>query len=210
MEKSVLNALTRACARKLNSKTGKVTVLLVLAVLMAAASASVFVKYYGNATATVRGNDVQLAAGADATGGAVYPAASVTIASTKDFATVGISMFASATNTPQPSTYFTDLVDVKNVGASGHTISVISISSITDANSALGKITVYYCTTQTNDPASSNVGHYDITSTTGGNVFSGSQAIAASGTHYIEIVAYAASTAVAGNAITFVIGIQWT
>jgi len=209
VEKNGINGLFRAGIGKLNTRTGKVAALLVLAVLMAAASASVFVMYYGNATATVRAPDVTLVAGSD-TGGSTYPSTTVTVAATKDFATIGMSWFPSATNSPQPATYFSDLLQVKNVGTSGHTISQITISGITDTNSALGKIVIYYCTSQTNDPASSNVGHFDITTTTGGTLLSSGQAIAASGTHYIEIVAYAASGAVAPNAVTFAIGIQWT
>lgn len=208
MDRNAIVGLLRAKSGKLNSRVGKITAVMVLAVLMAAASASVFAMYYGNATATVRAPDIQLIAGPDS-GGSAYPGATVSVASTKDFATIAISMFASAPNTPQPATYFTNLLQVKNVGTSGHTINQITISGITDANSALGKIVVYYCTAQTDDPATNSVGHFDITSTAGGTLSGGSQTIAASGTGYIEIVAYAASGAVAGNAVTFAIGIQW-
>jgi hypothetical protein len=191
-------------------KLTKIIPLVVIAAMMATASASVFTQYYGSTTATVQAADIQLIAGADNLGGTVYPTASVSIATTKDFATIGISLFPSATNTPQAGTYFTDLLEIKNNAASAsHTISQVSISNIVDSDSALGKITVYYCTSQTNDPANNNVGSFSITSTTGGNVLSSGQSIAHGVYHYIEIVAYAKSTASAAQAITFSLAIQW-
>ncbi len=203
MSKNALKAL-------LGTRAGKLIPVLIITAMMGTASASVFTMYYGGATATVQAADMQLIAGADNIGGSTYPTATVTVSSTKDYATIGISLFASATNTPQPATYFTDLLEVKNnAGTASHTISQVSISSISDPSSILGKITVYYCTSQTNDPANNNVGHYDITSTTGGDILSSGQTITAGTINYIEIVAYAKSTATAGQAITFNISFQW-
>lgn len=179
-----------------------------MSMLMATASASVFVNYYGDATATVGTPDVQLVAGTDH-GGSGYPSASVVVAATYDYAAIGISIFASATNTPQPATYFTDLLNIDNPSATARTVNSVTISNIVDTNSVLGSIVVYYCTSQTDDPANNNVGSFAITSTTGGEVLAAGQALAASGTHYIEVVAYAASTATAGQTVTFDIAIEW-
>jgi len=184
---------------------------LLLSMLMATASASVFVNYYGDATATVRAPDLQLIAGSD-DGGTGYPSATVTVAATDDYAAIGISLFASATNSPQPATYFTDLLQIYNsAAATDRTVNSVTISNIVDTNSILGKIVVYYCDTQTDDPATDAIDSFEITSTTGGNVLltAGPQLIPFGEYDYIEVVAYAADTATAGQAVTFDIAIQW-
>jgi hypothetical protein len=195
----------------LNTRLAKILPVLLIAGLMATASASVFTQYYGSTTATVRTPDIQLASGPDSTGGSTYPSATVTVSSTSDFATVAISLFPSATNNPQPATYYTNLVQIKNMGAGAHTISQISISGISSTRAGdFGNVTVYYETAQTDVPTTANAaGFLKVTGTTGGNVFSGSQSIAASGTHYLEIVGYAGATAVAGDTITFTLNIKW-
>jgi hypothetical protein len=202
-------ARMRERTSRLNSKTGKILGVLLLSMLMATASASVFVNYYGDATATVRTPDVQLVAGSDH-GGSGYPSASVVVAATYDYAAIGISLFASATNTPQPATYFTDLLNIDNPSATARTVNSVTISNIVDTNSILGSIVVYYCTSQTDDPATDAVGSFAITSTTGGEVLGSSQALGAGATHYIEVIAYAADTATVGQSVTFDIAIQWT
>jgi len=206
---SEMIARMRERTSRLNSKTGKILGVLLLSMLMATASASVFVNYYGDATATVRTPDVQLVAGSDHSALTTYPSASVVVAATYDYAAIGISLFASATNTPQPATYFTDLLQIYNSAATtSRTVNSVNISNIVD-NSVLGSIVVYYCTSQTDDPANNNVGSYAITSTTSGEVLTVGQTIAAGATHYIEVVAYAASGATLGNTVTFDIAIQW-
>ncbi len=202
-------ARMRERTSRLNSKTGKILGVLLLSMLMATASASVFVNYYGDTTATVQTPDVQLVAGTDH-GGSGYPSASVVVAATYDYAAIGISLFASATNTPQPATYFTDLLNIDNPSATARTVNSVTISNIVDTNSILGSIVVYYCTAQTDDPATDAVGSFAITSTTGGEVLGSSQALGAGATHYIEVIAYAADTATVGQAVTFDIAIQWT
>jgi len=192
---------------------------LLIAGLTATASATVFVMYYGSATASVQSADVLLAAGSDASASCnVYPCATVTFPTTgpKDFATVGISFFASHTQTsptPQPETYYTNLLQVAN-SANSHTINSVQISNVVDSSSVLGSITVYYCTTQTNSPATSaNCASYAITSAgsgpyslTGNSVLP--QTFSGAGTSYIEVVAYANAAASSGT-VTFQVGISW-
>lgn len=187
-----------------------------MAALVASASAAVFVMYYGAATATVQSPDVSLVAGPDASAScSVYPCATVSVSS-NSFATVGISLFASATNNPQPATYYTNLLQVHNSAASAsHTINSISISNIAQSGSDFGSVTVYYCSSQTNSPASSSsCAALTFTSTSGSGSLTGNsilpQTLTAGSTGYIEIVGYAASTATAGDTITFQIAISWT
>ncbi len=197
-----------------SSKLGKLIPILVIAGLVAAASSTVFTLYYGNATATVKTPDVTLVAGPDASGSCTaYPCATVAIASTNDFATIGLSFFPSVSNSPQPATYYTNLLQVHNGGATAHTINSVTIGSVTDSLSSLGSITVYYCSAQTNTPATSaNCDSFAITSTTGGSLSGHSilpQTLAAGVTAYIEIVAYASSTATATHTTNFTATISW-
>ena len=197
-----------------HSKLGKLLPVLLIAGLTVTASATVFVMYYGNATATVRTPDVSLVAGTDISGScSTYPCATATIASTKDFETVGLSFFPSATNTPQPATYFTNMTTVQNGGSASHTINSISISNIGGTTADLGSINIYYCSTQTNTPAtSSSCDSFAITSTSGGSLSGHSilpATLTAGSKGYLEAVAYAASGAAAGQSVTFQIAISW-
>ncbi|MGD6933581.1 MAG: hypothetical protein ACQCN5_05185 [Candidatus Bathyarchaeia archaeon] len=188
-------------------------VLSVLALILCAglAAATVFTMYYANFTATVKAPDVRLVAGNDNIGGTVYPTASITVASTYDYATVGFSMFPSATNSPQPATYYTNPLNITNVGSSSHTIQAITVTSVTDASSSLGNITIYYFATQTDTPETATpLGVASITDTTVPvSIFTGTQTIAAGATQYIEIVAYAAEDASVDATVTFTVSIQW-
>ncbi|HKT21379.1 MAG TPA: hypothetical protein VJR06_01970, partial [Nitrososphaerales archaeon] len=71
------------------SKLGKLLPVLVVAGLVATASATVFVVYYGSATASAQSNDVVLAVGGDSQATCtVYPCGTTTLSSTNDVATV--------------------------------------------------------------------------------------------------------------------------
>ncbi len=201
-----------------HSKRGKLALFVLVAFLVASASATVYVFYYGSTTATVHSPDIKLYAGSDSSASCtVYPCANVAVASTNDVATISLSMFpASTSSSPVPATYYSNLTAVKNTGTSAHSIKSVQITNIVDSSSNLGQITVYYCTTQTEFNASgvlvtpSNcVGSYSITSTTAGSV-SGTfpVSIAPGAVQYIEIVAYAKSTATSGS-VTFNIALQW-
>lgn len=193
------------------SKAKKLLPIIVLASIIGLVSAAVFTVYYANFTATVKTPDIQLVAGPDSTASPTsYPAATVTVASTDDYATVAFSIFPSATNTPQPSTYYTNLLQIQNVGTASHTINSITISDITGASN-LGSITIYYYTTQTDTPSTGTaVGYVTLTSSsTGTYTLVTSQTIAASATNYIEIVGYASASASEGTTVSFNAAISW-
>lgn len=194
----------------------KVLALFLLSVV-AVASATTYAFFYANATSTVRTSDVTLAAGGDASGScSVYPCTTVSISGTSDTATVSLSLFkADASFTPPPSTYYTDLVEIKDA-TNAHHITLVTITNIASTSgSDFGKIIVYYCTAQCTFDSTGTVnggtsaGSFSITSTTGGNVFSGSQSIAASATQYVEVVAYGGSAATTGDTISFKVAVQW-
>lgn len=199
------------------SRVSKAILVLFLLGVAAAASATVYAFFYANTTGTVRAPDITLAAGGDSSASCtVYPCANVTISGTSDTATVTLSLFkADATFTPPPSTYYTDLVEIRDA-ANAHHITLVTVTGVTSTSpSDFGKVVVYYCTTQCSFDSTGAVsggtlaGSYSITSATDGNVFSGSQSIAASGTQYIEIVAYGGGSGSVGDTISFKVAVQW-
>jgi hypothetical protein len=184
-----------------------IAILLVLGL----ATAAVFTMYYADITATVKTPDIQLAAGADNSTSTSYPNASVIVASTYDYATVAFSLFPSEGNTPQPDTYYTDLLQIKNVGTANHTINSIIITSLTGETN-LGNVTIYYYDTQTDTPTTGTpIGAASLTdiSTAPVTIFTGAQGIAGGATNYIELVGHAASDAAVDSTVNFVVSIQW-
>jgi hypothetical protein len=203
--------------RLARTKRARVLMVLFLLGVTATASATTYTYFYSSTTSTVRAADVTLVAGSDSSGSCtVYPCATVGISGTSDTATVTLSLFkADATFTPPPSTYYTNLVQIKDA-TNAHSILSVSITSISSTSgSDFGKVVVYYCTTQCTFDSSgavsggTSVGSYSITSTTGGSITGFPQSISASGTHYIEVVAYAGSSATTGDTISFKVAVQW-
>jgi hypothetical protein len=201
------------------SKTGKLIPVLLIALLIGMASSTVYTYYIVSNTATVRTPDLRLVAGTDASASCTsYPCTTVTVASTNDYATVILSLFPSATNTPQPATYYSNLTTIQNKGTVSHSIKTVKLSGFTNVAS-LGAITVYYCSafTEFNPDGTlvtpgNCVGSYTITSSsTGYQSVSGTWpvSLAAGAKGYIEVAAYALSTATAGTNISFQISVQW-
>lgn len=200
-----------------HEKWGKVLLAMFIAGLVVTAVASVYVFFYSVGTATVQTPDVKFVAGPDVSGScSAYPCASGSVDSTGDILTVTLSFFPSNTGaSPVPATYYSNLAQVHNAGTGSHSIKGVQVLNIAGTTADLGAIVVYYCASQTEftaagSPVSACVGSYSITSSTGGSL-SGTypQAIAASGTQYIEIAAYAASGATASTSVTFQIAVQW-
>lgn len=199
----------------------RLKVLLVVLILGSAsgAAALTYSYYYANSTATVRTPDVTLAAGTDASGScSAYPCSTVNVPATGDTATVSLSFFPANTGaSPVPASYYSNLVQIKNSGSGAHTITGISVFSFGGTLSAVGQVTVYYCTTQTEFSVSGSLSgcqgsySFDSSVTTGtvGTAFTGSQSIGAGATQYIEIKAYASSTATAGQSVTFEVAVEW-
>ena len=216
----MIRFVRRTLSHLYHGKWGKALLIVFLAALVATASATVSVFFYSNGTATVRTPDVQLLVGGDISGScSAYPCASGSVSGTHDVLTATISFFPAATgNSPIPATYYSNFAQVKNTAGSGsHSIQSVQVLNIAGTTADLGSITIYYCTTQTEFTAAGAlvtpancVGSFAITSGTGGSV-SGTfpQSIAAGATHYIEILAYAASGATASTSLTFQIAVQW-
>ena len=211
---------TESLRHLFESKIAKIIPILLIILMIGAASSTIYVYYIVNNTATVQYTNVLLAAGPDASGSCstTYPCATVTVGSTKDFATVTLSLFPSNTNSPQPATYYSNLLQIQNNGTVAHSIKAIQISGFAGVAN-LGNITVDYCTAQSEfnpsgtlvTPASLGATYSITSSSSGTQSMSGTFPIslAASGTGYFEIVAYALGTANSGSTITFQISIQW-
>ncbi len=197
----------------------KLMLLALVSLLIGAASATVYVFYYGNTTLGVQTPDVQLLAGADSSMCNMSPCTHVSIAPTHDSAMITMTFFPAAiTNSVIPASYYTNVTAIKNTGSSFHIIRGVQISGISDPSKALGKITVYYCTDETEFTAMGSlvspancVGNYTFTSAISGSI-SGSfpVSIDPSAFQYVELVAYASSSATAGSVVSFNMAIQWS
>lgn len=203
-----------------HSKAGKLLPILLIALLIGSASSTVYVYYFVNSTATVQKPDVRLVSGTDVSASCTaYPCATETVAATYDFATLGFSLFPSATNSPQPATYYSNITTLHNFGTAAHSIISISLTGFTGVTN-LGAITVYYCAAHTEfnpngTPVTACTGSATITSASTGTVtLSGfgspvSLPAGAASKGYIEVSAYALSTATVASTITFQITIEW-
>jgi hypothetical protein len=192
-----------------HSKYGKLLPVLLLSAMLVTASAAVFELFFVNTTATVRANDITLVKGTDASASCtVYPCATESISATNDYATVAISFAKSTVNAPQPSTYYTNLTLIHDV-ANAHSIQSVT-ATVASGAANLGAITVYYCASQTNTPATNCANSLTLTSsTTSGTVYPGIDALSAGNNRFIEVVAFAAAGAANGSSTVFNLQVQW-
>ena len=175
-------------------------ILVASAMIVATASVAAITTYSDPTHNSAETQDICLTAGPDSTlNPTAYPAATVMVAPTNDSATIALSLFPSAASTPQPATYYTNLLQVTNTGTSNHTINSVEISGITGASN-LGCITIYYYAAQTDSPQSSTaVASAAINSTSTDTVkLLNAYTMEPSVTNYIEIVGYANPTAATG------------
>jgi hypothetical protein len=133
-------------------KYSAVLVLVVLAVCIGIASVSAYTIQNFQNNGQISAPEVQLLAGPDSTSNPqAYPAATVNINSAHNSAEIALSLFPSVSNIPQPATFYTNLVQIKNTGHTNHTIKDITVSGITGASN-LGSLTIYYYANQTDSP----------------------------------------------------------
>jgi hypothetical protein len=184
--------------------------LLAMALCIGVVSAAVYTMYIGSSTATVKSPDIQLVAGADGAGGTAYPKATVTIASTKDFATVGFGIFPSVAQSPsymQPTTTYEDLLEIKNVGTTQHTINYVMAETGSGASN-LGQISITpYTLTQGGGKAMMNPIILESSTDKAGY---GPITIPAGGTVCLQVSGWAKSDAAVDATVAFTIAISWT
>ena len=185
--------------------------LFLLAVLMIFAGTVTAEALANSNTQNAATPDVRLIAGPDSSNSITsFPSANVNIAPTHDNAEISFSLFPSEDNTLQPSTYYTNLLQIQNRGTSNFTIKDIKISDI-KGESNLGRITIYLFAAQTDSPSTGNpIGSISLTSSSSGtiNLLSSTYTLPASAINYIEIVGYAAPQASIGSTVGFTLTIQ--
>jgi hypothetical protein len=203
----------RGCKTKIlveNTFVKYLLLLVVLATLIGTTSAAAVTMNDSQSTDTARVQGIYLVAGPDSTiDPATYPAATVVVAPTNDSATIAFSLFPSEPSTPQPATYYTNLLQITNTATINCTINSIKISGITGASN-LGCITIYYYATQTDDPQNNSpIGYATLTSTSTDTIaLISAYTLAAGTTNYIEIVGYANPNAAVDSTIGFNLEIQ--
>lgn len=196
------------------SKLGKLLPVMVIAALVATASADVFVNYYAQGTATASSSNITLVVPPDSVSSCtgVNPCVSVST-SGNGYATMAVNLGVESSNTPQPQTYFTDALQVSNAGTTARNVTTYITTATESASPAFyGSLTVYYCTTNPghSDPASvagctGQAITGDITSASPVTVASG-VSLPASSTGYIALVGWAANS---GSTLTFDLQFEW-
>ena len=195
------------------SKAGKILPVLIIAGLVASASASIFVNYYATGTATARTNDVKLALGPDDYGsscGTITPCVHSTISPSGDSATMSVNLGLDNSSSPQPQTYFTEALVINNTGTVGRNVTTI-ITSATETGLFFGSMTVYYCTTNPAhaDPATVGgcTGH-TFTANIGSpvTIVSGASLASNGGAGFIALVGWANA---ATSTLTFHLQFMW-
>lgn len=194
------------------SKLGKLLPVIAIAALVSTASAAIFVNYYASGTATAQTNNVTLVVGGDSVASCtgVTPCVHVTVTG-GDYATIAANLGIETNNSPnpQPQTYFTNVLQLNNAGASARNVTTI-ITSATETGTFYGSLTVYICTDNPghNDPASdANCTGSSITSNISSPVtIASGTALAATSKDFVALVGWAAASS---SSLTFNLQFQW-
>jgi hypothetical protein len=197
--------------RNLLVKSAVLIVLIILLSVIITFSAGVF--FVGNAqnVDSVYASDVRLTAGPDCLcNPANFPCANVSIAPTYDYATITLSLFPSANNNPQPLTYCTNLLQIRNFGDANCTIKGITVSNIKGASN-LGCLTVFLFSNQTDSPTTCKpLGSISLTNSSSGSIsLCDKYVLEASQVNYIEIVGCAAAGCACGSTVGFTVNLQY-
>jgi hypothetical protein len=205
-------ASTKALKALYGSKLGKILPVLLIAGMVATASASIFVQYYAVGTVTAQTNSVQLISSPDDNGGSCgtnTPCFTATIAGAGDYASIAMNLGVESTQTPQPKTVFTDVLEINNTGTTSRTVTT-TLTSATETGSFYGSLTIYYCTAATSNPVGDGncITNGAITSDVSSPTpIAISQTLAANGgLAYIAIVGWAAGTS---TSLSFNLQFQW-
>jgi hypothetical protein len=180
-----------------------VAALIVLAVVFSTVSASPIAINQQNTPA------IKLEAGTDSSNSTSYPCAHVNIQN-ENRAIITFSLFPSEENTPQPATYYTDLLKIENYGTANATINSVMVSGITGASN-LGEITIYLFAEQTNNPETETaIGSATLTNQSNLtiNLLTQPYTLTPSATIHVEIVGYAAADATVDSTIGFTLSAQ--
>lgn len=196
------------------SKFGKLLPALLIAALVATASAAVFVNYYGSATVTAQTNNLLFATGPDNHGsacGTLTPCIETTLSTPADTATIAMNLGIDSSGTPQSNTTITNALHITNGGSATRTLNV-TITSATPSTNFYGEVAVYYCTALSNTPWTSANCHGATMKTgfTAPATVASLQTLASSASGYVEFVGYAGAGATPGtDNLQFTLQFQW-
>jgi hypothetical protein len=189
-------------------KSAFLAFIVVLAFFACAASAF-YSDFFIQNSVEVKSPNLQLIAGSDSTCTPNCPSANVVVSASGDFAKVNFDLFPSEPHFPQPCTYFTDLIQIKNVGSLNQTIKSIAISDISGVSN-LGCITIYYLDSQTDNLASANpIATCTLNNSSNGLITVASQHVILPGElDFLAVAAYGCANAKPNAQISFTLSIQ--
>lgn len=184
-----------------------------IALMVSSASAAKFPLSFSSTDNLSIGN-LSIMPGNDTTTTSVclaYPCASLESRS-KNYVEISLSLFSSQIESPQPQTFYTDLVRIVNSGNTSQKVDSIFVQ-VTSGTSSLGALTVFYCSMPSKDP-------YDDTDCAlvtlnetvssgylvGKNVFPAS--LTEGGVGYIGAAGFAEASAMVSDQISFQIGVN--
>lgn len=192
-------------------KSSVLIVLIILLSVIITASAGGFIVGNQQNVGSAYASDVRLTAGSDCfSSPANFPCANVSITATCDCATVTLNLFPSAHNNPQPLTYYTNLLQIRNLGNANCTIKGITLSNIKGASN-LGCLTVFLFSNQTDSPTTSKpLGSISLTNSSSGTILlCDKYMLEASQVNYIEVVGCAAAGCACGSTVGFTVNQQY-
>ena len=192
-------------------KSAVLIVLIILLSVIVTVSTGGFIVGNAQNAGSVYASDIRLTAGTDCfSSQANFPCANVSIAPTFDCATVTLSMFPSAKNNPQPLTYYTNLLQIRNLGDTNCMIKGLTVSNIKGASN-LGCLTVFLFSNQTDSPTTCKpLGSISLTNSSSGNILLCDNCmLEASQVNYVEVVGYAAAGCACGSTVGFTVNLQY-
>ena len=202
------------------SNFDKKVALVIVAFLIGTGSAILYTNLYSNSVSyqiqgshlqTPAYDNVEILAGSSVSPNCYesYPCATV-YHSELGVVSLSFSLFPSVEqqNGPQPETYYTDLIRIQNLNHPTN-ITSVTVSNITSTSPRdFGRVTVFYCLSQTNFPAQNCENNFNITSTTGGFVFSGIDTLQPNAERVIEVAGFANADSSIGDQISFILTIS--
>lgn len=139
-----------------------------------------------------------------------YPCATFETRS-KNYFEVSLSLFRSQIESPQPQTYYTDLVRIENRGNTSQQVNSIFVQ-LTSGASSLGALTIFYCSLPSKDPyIDSNCASFTVNSTVNSGYLFGNSTfptiLSPGGVGYIGAAGFANVNAKVTDPISFQIRI---
>lgn len=190
--------------KEIKQKTKKPNILLILTLLICTIITGSLAFTLGNTEIEEKTAQIQLINGSDCTNN---PYITATIED-PNRAQLEFTLFPSEQNTPQPATYYTDLLQIINQQTKPYNLS-ITITEVTGVEN-LGRLDIFLLKEQTANPFTSNSSPViSLTSNSIGTISAKEPVtIESNSIIYVEIVGYAAADANVGSTIKYTLNIK--